>query len=67
MNAGFIPNDHWVQDMEVGGGRIIGEACHPFGFMLIFLSGSKISSICMNSMGNHSGTNTEQCIHPYKI
>jgi threonine dehydrogenase-like Zn-dependent dehydrogenase len=28
MNAGFIPNDVWVHDMAVGGGRIIGEACH---------------------------------------
>ena len=24
----FIPPDHWTQDIEVGGGRIIGEACH---------------------------------------
>ncbi len=58
MNAGFIPSDHWVQDMEVGGGRIIGEACHHLD-LLMFLSGSRISSICMNSMGNHSGTNTD--------
>ena len=28
MNAGFIPRDHWTQDEKVGGGRIIGEACH---------------------------------------
>lgn len=28
MNAGPIPRDHWIQDREVGGGRIIGEACH---------------------------------------
>ena len=26
MNAGFIPKDVWIHDMEVGGGRIIGEA-----------------------------------------
>jgi len=24
----FIPREHWTQDIEVGGGRIIGEACH---------------------------------------
>ena len=24
----FIPSDHWTQDPETGGGRIIGEACH---------------------------------------
>lgn len=28
VNAGSIPSDHWIQDPEVGGGRIIGEACH---------------------------------------
>ena len=28
VNAGFIPKTHWVQDPEVGGGRIVGECCH---------------------------------------
>jgi len=28
VNAGFIPKDHWIQNPEAGGGRIIGEACH---------------------------------------
>ena len=28
INAGAIPNDHWVHDSKRGGGRIIGEACH---------------------------------------
>ncbi|MGA1101865.1 MAG: Gfo/Idh/MocA family protein, partial [Opitutales bacterium] len=28
VNAGMIPADHWTQDLEVGGGRILGEACH---------------------------------------
>ena len=32
MNAGFIPANHWTQDIEVGGGRIIGEACHLIDF-----------------------------------
>ena len=27
-NAGHIPSDVWYQDPEIGGGRIIGEACH---------------------------------------
>lgn len=27
-NAGQLPDDHWTQDMERGGGRILGEACH---------------------------------------
>lgn len=28
VNAGAIPPEHWTQDPEIGGGRIIGEACH---------------------------------------
>lgn len=28
VNAGAIPRDHWTQDPDVGGGRIVGEACH---------------------------------------
>ena len=50
MNAGFIPSNSWVHDLEVGGGRIIGEACHYID-LCTFLAGSMISSVCMNSMG----------------
>lgn len=28
VNAGAIPADHWTQDPDIGGGRLIGEACH---------------------------------------
>ena len=42
VNAGKIPNDHWTQDFEIGGGRIIGEACH-FIDLLIFLTGETIT------------------------
>jgi predicted dehydrogenase/threonine dehydrogenase-like Zn-dependent dehydrogenase len=28
VNAGALPPDHWTHDPEVGGGRILGEACH---------------------------------------
>lgn len=33
VNAGRIPPEHWVQDAEEGGGRIIGEVCHFIDFM----------------------------------
>ncbi|HEX8200494.1 MAG TPA: Gfo/Idh/MocA family oxidoreductase, partial [Isosphaeraceae bacterium] len=39
FNAGDLPADHWAQDPEVGGGRIIGEACHGVD-LLTFLLGS---------------------------
>jgi predicted dehydrogenase len=28
VNAGYIPLTHWTQDIEQGGGRLIGEVCH---------------------------------------
>lgn len=50
MNAGAIPADHWTQDNAVGGGRIIGEACH-FIDLMRFLAGSKIVSVQTRRMG----------------
>lgn len=41
VNAGAIPTDHWTQDPAIGGGRIIGEACH-FVDLLRFLAASPI-------------------------
>ena len=41
VNAGAIPAEHWTQDRAVGGGRIIGEACH-FIDLLRFLAGAPI-------------------------
>tara|TARA_B100001063_G_scaffold171414_1_gene160565 strand:- start:1631 stop:3757 length:2127 start_codon:yes stop_codon:yes gene_type:complete len=58
MNAGNIPPDVWVHDMFVGGGRIIGEACHYLD-LIVFLSGSKIKSVCMNAMGVNPEDNTD--------
>lgn len=42
VNAGAIPADHWTQDPEAGGGRIVGEACH-FIDLLRFLAGAPIA------------------------
>ena len=58
MNAGFIPADLWVHDMEVGGGRIIGEACHYIDLCSYF-TGSKVKAVCMNAMGLNPEENTD--------
>jgi predicted dehydrogenase len=42
VNAGAIAGDHWTQDLEVGGGRVVGEACH-FIDLLRFLAGVPIT------------------------
>ena len=58
MNAGFIPANMWVHDLEVGGGRIIGEACH-FIDLCSYLAGSNVIAVCMNAMGENPQENTD--------
>jgi predicted dehydrogenase len=58
VNAGEIPSNHWTQDMNIGGGRIIGEACH-FIDLITYLSGGLVDSVAMNSMGIHPKENTD--------
>jgi predicted dehydrogenase/threonine dehydrogenase-like Zn-dependent dehydrogenase len=54
VNAGAIPSSHWTQDAAVGGGRIIGEACH-FIDLVRFLSGSAINSVEARRIGDAPG------------
>jgi predicted dehydrogenase/threonine dehydrogenase-like Zn-dependent dehydrogenase len=51
VNAGFIPSDHWVNDPEQGGGRILGEVCHFVDF-LCFLSGTCPAEVQAQIVGN---------------
>ncbi|MGQ9638691.1 MAG: bi-domain-containing oxidoreductase, partial [Thermodesulfobacteriota bacterium] len=44
INAGHIPGESWIQDRDIGGGRIIGEVCH-FVDLLTFLNGSLPESL----------------------
>ena len=39
INAGAIPSDNWIQDLEIGGGRVLGEVCHFMDY-LTYLNGS---------------------------
>jgi len=49
INAGSLPPEHWVNDPEFGGGRIVGEACH-FIDLAMFLAGSPITSVYAREM-----------------
>jgi len=48
VNAGRIPGDHWTQDDDSGGGRILGEGCH-FIDLLRFLVGKPIVEVSSTS------------------
>jgi predicted dehydrogenase len=39
VNAGYLEDSHWTQDLETGGGRILGEVCHFVDF-LQYVTGS---------------------------
>ena len=59
VNAGFIPKEHWTQDMEQGGGRVLGEVCH-FVDLLYYLAGSppvEVSACALPDLGRYTGDN----------
>ncbi|MGC8748905.1 MAG: bi-domain-containing oxidoreductase [Candidatus Kapaibacteriota bacterium] len=59
VNAGYIPNDHWIQHPEIGGGRIVGEVCH-FVDTLMFLADSTPISVFAESLSHRlSGATTD--------
>lgn len=52
INAGEIKENHWTQSIDIGGRRIIGEACH-FIDLIRFLAGASIIRWHATSLGNH--------------
>ena len=54
VNAGAIPADHWAQDLNVGGGRIVGEACH-FIDLLRHLAGAPVIESSAIALGRGAG------------
>ncbi|MEE9607283.1 MAG: bi-domain-containing oxidoreductase [Myxococcota bacterium] len=53
INAGRLPNDHWVHDPVEGGGRILGEVCH-FVDLLQFLAGAPPTRVSADAIAGDS-------------
>ena len=53
-NAGAIPQNHWTQNLELGGGRIVGEACHYLD-LLRHLAGVPIAKASIHYLGGEEG------------
>lgn len=51
VNAGLIPKEHWIQQKEIGGGRIIGEVCHFIDLMQYFTGADpvKVYADCIDT------------------
>ncbi|MFY0604922.1 MAG: bi-domain-containing oxidoreductase [Flavobacteriaceae bacterium] len=56
INAGNIPADTWIQDMEIGGGRIHGEVCHFIDY-LTYMCGSLPTSVSAQAIPDANGLN----------
>jgi predicted dehydrogenase/threonine dehydrogenase-like Zn-dependent dehydrogenase len=54
---GFIPSSHWIQDLDVGGGRIIGEATHAIDTCTA-LTGSLPVQVYAQSVSRRGGLET---------
>ena len=59
INAGAIPDESWVQDVLIGGGRIVGEGCH-FIDLMRYLIGHSISDFTATMMGSVPGIKTRE-------
>jgi len=59
VNAGYLPADHWVNDPEIGGGRILGEVCHFVDFLCFLAGGSpvEVQAQCLGNPGQYSMDN----------
>lgn len=55
INAGYVDPKHWIQDPEIGGGRILGEVCH-FIDLCNFLTKSKAVKVQAIAMGSQSSS-----------
>jgi predicted dehydrogenase/threonine dehydrogenase-like Zn-dependent dehydrogenase len=51
VNAGYIPQDHWVHTEE-GGGRIIGEACHMFDLFQYLVTPAKVVEVSSSALAH---------------
>ena len=59
VNAGYIPSDHWTQDPDRGGGRIIGEGCH-FIDLLSHLAGSPVKAVSALMIGGDGAVSSDK-------
>ncbi len=56
VNAGAIPTDNWIQDRQIGGGRILGEVCHFIDF-LVWICGSTPTEVFASALPDPHGLN----------
>lgn len=61
VNAGPLPADHWTKDLDVGGGRILGEVCH-FVDLASHLTRSRVTSVFAHAVPPASPQGAEDLV-----
>lgn len=61
VNAGLLPSDHWTKDLDVGGGRILGEMCH-FVDLASHLTGSRVANVFAHAVPASSPQGSEDVV-----
>jgi predicted dehydrogenase/threonine dehydrogenase-like Zn-dependent dehydrogenase len=61
FNAGAIPPDHWTQQPEEGGGRILGEACHAIDLATCLCNSPPMRVYAESIGGAPNATSDDQC------
>ena len=56
MNAGIVAHDHWTRDLQIGGGRFIGEGCHYVDLMRHLIGHPIVDVRVTNSAGHVSAS-----------
>lgn len=67
VNAGSISPDHWSQDRAIGGGRIIGEACHFVDFMQYIVGADPVSVFSFDVGSHDSGITNDKSVTNIKF
>jgi polar amino acid transport system substrate-binding protein len=55
VNAGFLDPAHWLRDPDIGGGRLVGEACHFVDFCSAL---TRSPVVALNVVGLGDGPST---------
>jgi len=62
INAGPLPQDHWLLDPEIGGGRLLGEGCHFLDFAR-FIAGSTATEVEARTLDRDAHPSGPQSFH----
>lgn len=62
FNAGEVPKDHWLHERTIGGGTVIGEACHGIDLATFFIGSPPVKVYAESISSGSSGHITDdQC------